>query len=582
MLKIPNTTQILTPLRIYQILVRLFGNPNPNPVLNGSRSENGCGTLDDLNNLALKSIADLGCNAVWLTGLLRHATQTSYDALGIERDHPSVIKGKAGSPYAVSDFFDIDPDLARNPDKRMKAFEDCRDRIHGLGLKLIIDFVPNHTARLYHSPAARSLGLRDLGQDDFQTESFHPNNHYYYITNQELQLPEALQTKKDPYREFPAKATGNDCFTAFPSETDWYETVKLNYGVRPGDGAHFFHPIPPTWFYMEQVLRFWAAKGVDGFRCDMVELVPIEFWAWVIPRIQAAFPVFFIGEVYNPQLYRRHLEEGHFSYLYDKVGLYDVLRDLCEGKGNANSITQVWQSQEGISHRMLRFMENHDEQRMASPFVAENPEKVLPAMAITCLLGKGPIMIYAGQELGEKAEGGAGFSGDDGKTTIFDYFSIPGIVAWNNHGTWNPENLPSETLKLRKAYQELLQLHAGNAAFQDGHFYDLQYANQNQTQYPSEKAYAFLRYTDKEKFLVVASFQDQAAALRIRVPKDAWISMGISLEDRCQLIPRAGTGKPSEFYVTSTFESDGGSAGILILLPAFGYGVYEIATKNQA
>lgn len=557
---------------VYQVLVRLFGNDKSPQVFNGSKAENGCGTFEDLNQNALNSIQELGMNAIWLTGILRHATQTSYPSLPAQ--HSSVVKGKAGSPYAITDFFDLDPDLATKPENRWKEFEACLKRIQKAGLKTIIDFIPNHTARQYQSPEGRKRTGRDLGDKDFTHEVFHPQNHYYYFPDQALQLPDNLQIEGNLFQEFPARATGNNCFRPDPSEFDWFETVKLNYGVHPWSKQGFFDPVPATWLYMREVLLFWAEKGVDGFRCDMAELVPLEFWKWVIPSVKAQFPeLVFIAEVYNPDLYRAHIWEGGFDFLYDKVGLYDVLRDLCEGKGDARRITQVWQSQEGIADHMLRFMENHDEQRMASDLVAGNAESVLPAMAVTALLGRGPVMVYAGQELGEKAEGSIGFSGDDGKTSIFDYTTIPSLTAWNQKGKWDASLLPVPVRNLRSHYQQILHL-AQQPAFARGHFFDLQYANQYQSGYDPSQTYAFLRYQDKDRFLVVARFGTHPSPLRIRIPHEAWIALGFPLKGLVQLT--SSKQLETKAFIESSYESDGGSSGILVAIPDSAYEVFQL------
>lgn len=557
---------------VYQLLVRLFGNDQKKQVFNGSMAENGCGTFEDINEKALASIRELGMNAIWLTGILRHATQTSYPDFPAQ--HASIVKGKAGSPYAICDFLELDPDLATDPAKRWEEFEACLQRIRKAGLKTLIDFIPNHTARQYQSAEGRNRLGWDLGEKDFTHEVFHPQNNYYYFPDQALQLPANLKVEGNAFQEFPARATGNDCFRPDPSEFDWFETVKLNYGVHPWSKQGFFDPIPSTWLYMREVLLFWAEKGVDGFRCDMAELVPLEFWKWVIPSVKAKFPeLVFIAEVYNPDLYRAHIWEGGFDFLYDKVGLYDVLRELCEGKGDARRITQVWQAQEGIGDHMLRFMENHDEQRMASPQVAGNPERVLPAMAVTALLGRGPVMLYAGQELGEKAEGAIGFSGDDGKTSIFDYTTVPSLAAWKQKGKWDPSRLPAEVQSLRSHYQLLMQM-ALKETFTHGHFFDLQYANQYQPQYPAGRCYSFLRFLDKECFLILAGFDLAGTNVRVRIPQEAWQTMGLPPKGLVETT--SSSGQKDKIFIEASYESDGGSSGMLVRIPEAGYEIFQL------
>jgi glycosidase len=563
---------------VYQIFTRLFGNKTAHPKPNGKIEENGSGKFSDLSQVALKSIAEMGFSHIWLTGILRHATQTDYSVYGLLNQHPATVKGKAGSPYAIVDFFDLDPDLAKNSERRWAEFEDCCQRIHACGLKLIIDFVPNHTAREYKSPFAESQNFGTLGENDFSHEWFHPNNHYFYIPERPLQLPVLEKDKQGNYFvEYPAKATGNDCFSEKPSVYDWYETVKLNYGFNYYTRTTHFDPIPATWKYMLEVLKFWAGKNIDGFRCDMVEMVPAEFWAWAIPQIKGLqADLIFIAEVYNPDQYLPYLNYGKFDFLYDKVGLYDVLRKLVEGEGNAMEITKVWQSQEGFEHKMLRFLENHDEQRIASDLVGKDPLRSLPAFVISAMMGKGPLMVYFGQELGEKAEGAAGFSGDDGKTTIFDYWTIPSIQRWQNDGKWNEEKLTDTEKLIRQEYCKILNLARNNQVFSKGSFFDLQYANTGNSYFHLHKQFAFLRFLGKEKFLLVQSFLEYSTAVRVIIPPDAWYALNMGLEGRARLTDAFEIEMPIDFFIQVSYQSEGNAAGILMTLPAWGFRIWKI------
>ena len=387
---------------IYQVFTRLFGNNSLRCKPNGSLEENGCGKMADFTTKALNEIRTLGATHIWYTGIIEHATQTNYTRYGIKPDHPAVVKGKAGSPYAIKDYYDVDPDLATSIPDRMKEFENLVTRSHKAGLKIIIDFVPNHVARQYGSDA-KPEGVTDLGEKDDVTKAFSPNNNFYYIPDTKLEGNIDLHRgAAEPYIEFPAKATGNDRFDAWPNSNDWYETVKLNYGIDYLNGhSRHFEPIPDTWVKMRDILLFWSAKGIDGFRCDMAEMVPVEFWGWVIPQIKAEHPkLIFIAEVYNPGEYRNYLFNGKFDYLYDKVGLYDTLRAITCGWESATAIPQRWQSLGGIEKRMLNFLENHDEQRIASDYFAGNGSKAIPAMIVSACMNTNPVMIYFGQELG--------------------------------------------------------------------------------------------------------------------------------------------------------------------------------------
>ncbi|HEY6913943.1 MAG TPA: alpha-amylase family protein, partial [Paludibacter sp.] len=426
---------------IYQVFPRLFGNDNTTNKQNGTIDENGCGKFNSFTPKALEQIKSLGATHVWYTGIIEHATQTDYSAYGIPKDHPGVVKGKASSPYAIKDYYDVDPDLAENVENRMAEFEALVKRTHEVGMKVIIDFVPNHVARQYHSDA-KPAGVIDLGETDHSEWAFSPLNNFYYIPNQPLNP----QFDVKGYMEFPAKATGNDQFTASPTINDWYETVKLNYGVNYVEGGQKqFDPIPDTWFKMRDILLFWASKRIDAFRCDMAEMVPVEFWGWAITQVKERYPdILFIAEVYQPAEYRNYIFNGKFDYLYDKVGLYDMLRDVTSRNSPVRDITSCWQSLEGIENKMLNFLENHDEQRIGSGFFSGNGMCAQPAMIVAATLTQAPVMIYAGQELGELGMDNEGFSGMDGRTTIFDYWGVKSLQAWSNGGMFDGKKLTAE------------------------------------------------------------------------------------------------------------------------------------------
>lgn len=508
---------------IYQLFTRLFGNDNATNTANGTIEENGCGKLSAFNAKALKAIKELGVSHVWYTGLIEHATQTDYAAFGIRRDHPGMVKGKAGSPYAIKDYYDIDPDLADNVTERRKEFEALVARTHRAGLKVIIDFVPNHVARQYASDA-KPEGVADLGEKDNAHTTFYQENNFYYIPGQALEPQFDTRSEGERYLENPAKVTGNDCFSARPSITDWYETVKLNYGVDYLSGhTRHFDPIPDTWKKMLEILLFWASKKIDAFRCDMVEMVPVEFWNWAIPQVKARYPeILFIAEVYNPAEYRNYIFTGKFDYLYDKVGLYDTLRAVICAMQTTQAITGCWQSLEGIQDKMLNFLENHDEQRIASDFFAGDPLKALPAMLVAATMNVNPVMIYFGQELGEKGMDAEGFSGLDGRTTIFDYWSVESIRKWRNGGKYTLSLLTEEQKHLRAYYVKLLQMCRREVALSKGVFYDLMYANGNNPRFNADRQYAFFRKAEKELLLIVANFDPEEKDVAIHLPRHAF------------------------------------------------------------
>ena len=521
---------------IYQVFTRLFGNSEVCNERDGSIEENGCGKMNDFSDKVLQEIKDLGATHIWYTGLIAHASQTDYSAYGIARNHPSVVKGKAGSPYAIRDYYDIDPDLAVDVTQRMAEFEALVKRTHANGLKVIMDFVPNHVARQYHS-YAKPEGIKDLGEGDDNTVGFDADNNFYYIPGHPLEGEiDFYNPELGWYTENPAKATGNDRFDAYPNETDWYETVKLNYGIDyVGHSGNHFQPIPDTWKKMKDIVLFWASKGIDGLRCDMAEMVPCEFWGWMIPQIKQVYPdLIFIAEVYNPNEYRNYLYKGKFDYLYDKVGLYDTLRALVCGYASASAITGCWQQVNDIQSHMLNFLENHDEQRIASDFFAGNPQKAFPALLVSACMNTNPMMIYFGQELGEEGMDCEGFSGKDGRTTIFDYWSIDTIRRWNNHGQFNDHLLNGREKEIRKYYQRVLNLCNNEKAIVKGSFFDLMYANKGGWMFNEHRQFAFLRKYKKELLFIIVNFDEAPVHVSVNVPQHAFDCLQITPMEICQ------------------------------------------------
>ena len=531
---------------IYQVLPRLFGNQNTTRKENGTKEENGCGKLNHFTDAVLAHIHDMGFTHIWYTGVIRHATQTNYSSYGIPTQHAEVVKGKAGSPYAITDYYDIDPDLAEDVDLRMVEWESLIKRTHKAGMKVIMDFVPNHVAREYHS-ICKPAGVRDLGEDDDPNMHFSTQNNFYYAWG-DLDLNDVRRSKPEfkaysekdakiyeAYIERPAKATGNDRFDNSPGCNDWYETVKLNYGVDycdAGGRSYHYEPVPSTWGKMTDILLFWASKGVDGFRCDMAEMVPTAFWAYATQILKAKYPhIVIIGEVYDPNQYRNYVKAG-FDYLYDKVGMYDCLRSVIRGERPAASITHEWQVVDDIREHMLYFLENHDEQRIASDFFCGNAEKAIPAAAMSLFFQKNPFMLYCGQEFGEQGMDKEGFSGKDGRTTIFDYWSPETLVhAYEEAVSPKMRHLSETSKALAVKYRHLLRLANEEKALREGDTFDLMYVNPWSDHFDPRSHFAFLRKKEGEAMLVVLNFSQEACNLGVCIPGHAFDYMHLLEEE---------------------------------------------------
>ena len=577
-------------LVVYQCLPRLFTNGKTTNKPWGTAEENGVGKFEQITDKALTEMKALGITHMWYTGIIEHATMTAYP--GLPADDADVVKGRAGSPYAIRDYYDVDPDLATAPAKRMQEWEALIKRTHKAGMKVVMDFIPNHVARSYHSDA-KPAGVVDLGEQDDKTRTFAPNNNFYYLPGQTFTVPKqnnplgglGAPNEDGKYAESPAKATGNDVFTATPSLDDWFETCKLNYGwdYQQGQKIPHFDPVPDTWKKMRDILLYWAAKDVDAFRCDVAEMVPVEFWAWCIPEVKRARPgVKFIAEIYNPAAYHRYVQVGKFDYLYDKVGLYDRLRELMAGGGSTGKLDYIWQQESrGIERNMYRFLENHDEQRIASPQFAGNPRTAIPGMTVTALLSTGPVMLYFGQEVGEPGTDAEGFSSQDGRTTIFDYWGVPEHQKWLNDGKFDGGRLSAEQRELRAFYGRLLSLCRSSAAIRTGDFYGLHYANErNQAAgYDDQKCYAFLRYHGEERLLVVVNFDRQKAHdATLKIPEAALKTLGLPTNGQLRAVDQLLTRRELAVSAPDLYAPDA-AKGLKVGLPPLSAAVFRLTAK---
>ncbi len=522
---------------VYQVFTRLFGNTNTSNIPWGTKEQNGVGKFNDFTDTALAEIKKLGVSHIWYTGVPHHGVIGDFPEIGLTSDDPDVIKGRAGSPYAVRDYYQVNPDLAVDVTRRMEEFEALIARTHKQDMKVIIDIVPNHVSRHYegkNNPA----GVLDFGAKDDTNLAYAKNNNFYYLPGKDFQVPApkndyqplggaAHPLSDGKFEEFPAKWTGNGSRLAQPDFYDWYETVKVNYGVSP-EGvkdfvglpeeastldvqAHFDFwkgkEVPDSWIKFKDITQFWLSKGVDGFRFDMAEMVPVEFWSYLNSHIKVKYPdAFLLAEVYNPSLYRDYIHKGKMDYLYDKVELYDTLKHIMQGHGSTDNLVPILEGLSDIEHHMLHFLENHDEQRIASPEFAGNPWKALPAMVVSATSTTAPTMIYFGQEVGEPGAEMAGF-GQPSRTSIFDYIGVPQHQKWVNGGKFDGGQLSDNEKALRNYYSEVLNFTRNSYALM-GAYQDLHRYNRSKNPAYTDKTFAYARWDKEQKLLVVTNFDE--------------------------------------------------------------------------
>ncbi|MDC6388277.1 alpha-amylase family glycosyl hydrolase [Maribacter sp. PR1] len=534
---------------IYHVFTRLFGNTNTTNKPWGTIEENGVGKFADFSDKALAEIKDLGISHIWYTGVPHHAVIRDYTDFGISNDDANVVKGRAGSPYAVKDYYNVNPDLATDPAKRLEDFKALIDRTHKHGIRVIIDIVPNHVARNYEG-ISNPEGVSGFGVHDDTSLEYKKDNNFYYIPNSVFQVPDwhdgyqplggenhkAIGTLE----EKPAKWTGNGARSPKPDMNDWYETVRINYGVRP-DGEidfdllpydfgerdykeHFnfwkHKEVPNSWIKFRDIALFWLDLGVDGFRYDMAEMVPVEFWSFMNSSIKMKNEdTFLMAEVYNPDLYRTFIHKGKMDYLYDKVDFYDGLKHIMKGYGWSDHIPVVQNGLKDIEHHMLHFLENHDEQRIASPEFVGKAEIAKPAMVVSATISTSPTMIYFGQEVGEPAAENPGF-GSPSRTSIFDYVGVPNHQRWVNDKKFDGGQLSSEERGLRDFYKRVLNFTLKSEALM-GNYREIHFYNKELTQNYNHRVLSYVRWSKNQKLIVIANFDVQESfSFELKLPVD--------------------------------------------------------------
>ena len=406
---------------IYQALPRLWGK----------------GHFSDWTGKAFSYLKTLGVDYLWLTGVPRHESGTPF------------TKGCPGSPYAIIDWYDVNPYLADNENKRMHEFELLIKRAHLAGIKIMIDYIPNHVGRSYAGD-----------------------------------LP---------------------CFDH--CDGDWTDTRKVNWND------------PSTVDKMVDILCFWANKGIDGFRCDMVELVSAEALGEVVRRTRSAFPgLVFVAETYIKENYRRYLSTSSIDILYDKSGSYDILRAISNGNCSATALTSNWQWQAEIQGAMLNFLENHDEQRLASRFWNNGRRYPWAELAFSVLFNEASFMLYYGQEWMDDAA-----ETDNGRTSIYDFTSPSGVrraahFAKTGKAIKLNDAADTDSLDCYRRYLELMQT-AASPLMRQGSNWDLCYL-QNDYKWNKDNMFAFARYDGHGAAVVICNFSDSDTELSVRLPEE--------------------------------------------------------------
>ena len=543
---------------IYQLFVRHFSNCEEAGVEWGSIDQNGCGKFNQISEEALESLAHLGVTHIWLTGVLRHATQTSYDQLPSQEQ--TIVKGIAGSPYAVVDYFDVDPDLAENVNDRLVEFASLMIRCRKFGLIPLIDFIPNHVSRAYHSEH------HDFGEGDDHKTFFNKNQGYYYlqpdpsIPAPPLKLPDGYFSGEKDF----GRVTGNNCVSWAPSPFDWYETIKLNYGYDFVAGLGSLHSlphwlslkddVPRTWQIMDDVITFWQKLGIGGFRCDMAHMIPMDFWKWEISRARVRMPgVFFIAEAYNDNMKTTFgdpteaLIDAGFEGVYD-ADAYHLAKAVYENGAWANDFDRLFNRPTMMQRHGVRYIENHDEVRVSSPkaWAGIGDKIIISMMTLLYASSQAPILLYNGQEVGEKAEGPGGFGGNDGKTSIFDYTHLNQLQLWVAKGKFDGSSMGEREKEIHHLHSRILKV-MSHPAMVDGEFYGLNWANmQNMTfgREPGETSsghwvYAMLRKDPHSKkcLMIVCNLSPTLNFynLKVYIPRNAldWCQL---FTDRVRMI----------------------------------------------
>ena len=269
----------------------------------------------------LPRLAELGVDIVWLMPIY---------PIGVEGR-----KGELGSYYAVKNYCDINPEFGTLAD-----FDNFVAEAHRLGLRVVIDWVANHTS------------------------------------------PDAVWVTGQPAEWYERDAEGNTTFTA-----DWSDTANLNYEN------------PEVWKGMQAALRFWMERGIDGFRCDMACEVPLEFWQETIAGLRADYPhMYWLAEGEEPKLHT--LSGFNASYSWE---LHHMMNSIARGEQGVEDLL-AYLAKDAERHPAnafrLMFTSNHDENSWAGTEFERMGDAAKLMAVLTFTLPGGQPLIYTGQEIG--------------------------------------------------------------------------------------------------------------------------------------------------------------------------------------
>ncbi len=505
--KLTKFSKINSNVVIYELPVRTY-------LAKGAHEEN-TGKLSYLTIEVLKEIKELGVDYIWIAGILENANPKIVD--------PDVVKGDAGSFYAIYDNWDISSQVGN-----LDEFDALIERAHSIGLRVLIDFIPNHTARVHKTDVVCKEEI-DFGKGENPNENFSLDNNFYYLgSNSTFVPPKTSLPGVDGFFdmdifmpgiqfESPARVTGNNVLSALPQYHDWYETVKLNYGLNLFSDGKPFIGASKTWKQMLDVAIYWLNKGVDGFRVDVTHGVAVEFWYYFINEVRKVQPnAFFVAEAFeeDPIKSTGFSLEKLFDAGFDSVlngPMYWNLRRQALLSQNMNSSTYYHSpgSRKSIldnGYSFTHYMGNHDEVRLASSFFAPSLESRVDrawlglAYSIYAALLPGNFLIHGGDEFQEEASLPGVFGGYDGRTSIFDFVYQP------QTRTWLYEERPHWMINFREMYRRLFSLKK-RIPFNIKHstsnptFIDLMKINDSKN--ISKWVSAYVRFFNNERYLVV-------------------------------------------------------------------------------